>query len=553
MADTVSINGIPLAIGTNSIVDEAITLPKLADSVIESLPSPTDAQVDSAVSDWLDLHPEATTTVQDGAITTAKLADGAVTDAKLANNVIPKLMGTISPSNYSTAFPTFNADFDTSIYTFSSFSYGNSWPTGGPYSTYKGTANSVLINIKQPVSTIIEQLFVDYGTIWRRYINPAYNSYPSWTAPVKATFLIDAGNYSTRLPSIKNSEQNTNYILNFAAGSTSIPADLPTSYWEGGMAALTCVDDFYNTFTYYTFVTPYKIYSRAYNRSNQSFVSEWKQVSGPSEIYVSKNQTGTGFFTNFTNACLAAYNSSMHPTVYVLDGTYDIAAELEAIVGDLDDLSASSTSICKYGIPLGGYDIVCSGNASLTFDYTGSNVYILQNMNMFNCESGYGTDPSFMLMGLHASGSNLRYLIHDDTGGNTRRNNVPIHVFKDCTLAFDNSDNASRVGAQVIGGGLGMATLIDISGCVFVQGDTSVQGTLTYHNNYYANSQSQVNIADCYFTSGGIIFGYYGSSTLQTICRVSNCSMTYGPAKREEVAGSTDNITLYAWNNELRS
>lgn len=49
-----------------------------------NLPSPTDAQVDDAVSDWLTAHPEATTTVQDGAISTAKLADGAVTDAKLA-------------------------------------------------------------------------------------------------------------------------------------------------------------------------------------------------------------------------------------------------------------------------------------------------------------------------------------------------------------------------------------------------------------------------------------------------------------------------------------
>lgn len=35
------------------------------------------------IEDWLDAHPEATTTVQDGAVTTAKLADGAVTDAKL--------------------------------------------------------------------------------------------------------------------------------------------------------------------------------------------------------------------------------------------------------------------------------------------------------------------------------------------------------------------------------------------------------------------------------------------------------------------------------------
>lgn len=34
---------------------------------------PTDAQVAQAVDDYLDDHPEATTTVQDGAITYAKL------------------------------------------------------------------------------------------------------------------------------------------------------------------------------------------------------------------------------------------------------------------------------------------------------------------------------------------------------------------------------------------------------------------------------------------------------------------------------------------------
>ncbi len=45
---------------------------------------PSDAQAETVITTWLNNHPEATTTVQDGAVTTAKLADGAVTDAKLA-------------------------------------------------------------------------------------------------------------------------------------------------------------------------------------------------------------------------------------------------------------------------------------------------------------------------------------------------------------------------------------------------------------------------------------------------------------------------------------
>lgn len=41
--------------------------------------SPSSAQVDVAVSEWLDEHPEVTTTVEDGAITEAKLATGLAT------------------------------------------------------------------------------------------------------------------------------------------------------------------------------------------------------------------------------------------------------------------------------------------------------------------------------------------------------------------------------------------------------------------------------------------------------------------------------------------
>ena len=509
--------------------------PIVAEVASESLAPVVDA--------WMTAHPDVTTTVQDGAIS----------KAKIAANVIPKLMGTISPSNYSTQFPTFNADFETSIYTFSSFSYGSTWPTGGPYTKYQGTANSLLVNIKQDGSTIIEQLFIDYGTIWRRYINPAYNSYPTWTAPVKATMLIDAGNYATRLPAVKNSEPNTNYILNFAAGSTSIPADLPTSYWEGGMASLWCVDDFYHTTTFYIFTVQNSVYTRVYNRSNGRYVSEWRQVAGSRTLYVSKNVSGTGFYSNFTNACLDAYNDTMtHPTVRVLDGTYDVGAELTALLGDLESLSSSSSHVFKYGIALGGYDIECGGGATLTFDYSGDNAYVLQNVSMFDCRESNGSDPSFKISGMNASGSRLRYLIHDDTGGTTRKNRIPVHAFENCTLSFDNRGNASRVGAQVIGGGLGIATVVNIENCVFIQQESTVQGTVTYHNNAYANSKSRVNIDGCYFTAGGVIFGNYGSSTLQTVCTVSNCSMTYGPTKRQEAASANDNMTLYAWNNELR-
>ena len=60
---------------------------------------PTDAQTATAVSEWLDDHPEATTTVEDGAVTTEKLGSGAVTAAKLGSDVNTILDGkVIKPS-----------------------------------------------------------------------------------------------------------------------------------------------------------------------------------------------------------------------------------------------------------------------------------------------------------------------------------------------------------------------------------------------------------------------------------------------------------------------
>lgn len=55
--------------GSTEWVDPIQVTPEVAGPIIE---------------EWLDEHPEATTTIEDGAVTTAKIADGAVTDAKIA-------------------------------------------------------------------------------------------------------------------------------------------------------------------------------------------------------------------------------------------------------------------------------------------------------------------------------------------------------------------------------------------------------------------------------------------------------------------------------------
>lgn len=48
---------------------------------------PSDEQAEEVITEWLDEHPEATTTVQDNSISTAKLMDGSVTVSKLGEGV----------------------------------------------------------------------------------------------------------------------------------------------------------------------------------------------------------------------------------------------------------------------------------------------------------------------------------------------------------------------------------------------------------------------------------------------------------------------------------
>lgn len=59
-----------------------------------SVGQPTDAQTKSAVSEWLTAHPEATTTVQDGAITGDKLSDRLIAELK---NAVTITAGTNGP------------------------------------------------------------------------------------------------------------------------------------------------------------------------------------------------------------------------------------------------------------------------------------------------------------------------------------------------------------------------------------------------------------------------------------------------------------------------
>lgn len=68
---------------------------------------PTDTQAETYINAWLDAHPDAVTTLDDGEVVTRFIADGAVTDAKLAqtDGVLSEVNGIQSHANVSKTYP----------------------------------------------------------------------------------------------------------------------------------------------------------------------------------------------------------------------------------------------------------------------------------------------------------------------------------------------------------------------------------------------------------------------------------------------------------------
>jgi hypothetical protein len=137
---------------------------------IEDLQGALDGDIESYVDGWLDSHPEATTTVQDGAVTTSKIANGAVTVDKLADDVNPwyklrniNMFGQVATIQFPVkksyvediTYDTNRRRFYVGVYDYS----------GGNY-----TAEIVVVDAN--TFTVINSYYYDFGTIGTLSYNP---------------------------------------------------------------------------------------------------------------------------------------------------------------------------------------------------------------------------------------------------------------------------------------------------------------------------------------------------------------------------------------------
>ena len=120
--------------------------------------APTDAQVTTAVDAWLDDHPEATTTVQDGAISYAKLN----ASLKVAIDKVPKLESGLSFVN-DNLWSEFSLRFSTNLVDKSTLTY-TTISMSGVESASDTHATSVYIPVSQGAKYYA---FTPTGTTWQ--------------------------------------------------------------------------------------------------------------------------------------------------------------------------------------------------------------------------------------------------------------------------------------------------------------------------------------------------------------------------------------------------
>lgn len=359
-----------------------------------------------------------------------------------------------------------------------------------------------------------------------------------YTMQTKAV-AVTSGNYASVLPDLNDAEKNRIYVMVFANGSTSIPANYPFASWKGTTATLITFGTANRAeITQMLFLDGY-IFTR-----RKSSATTWNGWYTPTNKIFTVDANGNGDYTSLSACCADAINYA-NAKIYVNAGTYDLieefGADYFANLGSADD---------RAGIQLGnGMHIIFSSQAKVVCHYTGDNTNVDRYFSPFNSRNG-----SFVLENADIDASRCRYCVHDE---HTSNQNLYKSIYKNCRMKIDNSGSSVWTNAQCIGGGLGTNGEIIVEDSYFYgEGSTRNQGVVSYHNTSVAGARSRIVVKGCYFdgTDSTVRFGYYGQSEEMTDCIIHDNSFSAEPLVRAENASSTIvNMRMYAYNNEIRN
>ena len=266
-----------------------------------------------------------------------------------------------------------------------------------------------------------------------------------------------------------------------------------------------------------------------------------EQNDETSKIIVDKG--GNGDYTSFAEAIYQ--NVDNGKDVVVKAGVYDIVAEYIALFGQdvVDNLADSISGInnFQYGIRIRNRKVLFVAGAHLVCDWTG------RTMNSTHRFCALRIEPGAYLIGLDLDCTATFYCIHDDYG---TADDSPFTIkYENCRVIGHNLYNAN-----CIGGGAHKYSRHIIKNCYFNNNVTSSDRVLSadvrYHNTNTANAEPELYVSNCYF-SNNMNVTYYGNQTTKMKAYVNNCFAPHGIIKRAESSTmSTDNIDLFAWNNQ---
>lgn len=255
---------------------------------------------------------------------------------------------------------------------------------------------------------------------------------------------------------------------------------------------------------------------------------------------------GTGDYTTIKEAVEEA-TKYQNSTVVIKEGTYDLVSEFGKTY--LDNLQSGYFGmVLKNGITIQG-----SPRAYITFNYDGTNPWIIENFSPFNT----GNITGYTLDGVNMSGRNCRYLIHDDPRPG-QKEGYSKNVFKNCNFTiYPSPDYANWKNHQIIGGGLGDNTIIEIDSCIFnaiFTDDVTMYSSVSYHNSSSGSLhyQSSIIVKNCYFADKNrLVFVGYGSAGEKTpVMITNNCFENVDDDILYD--NNVDNMTIYKWNNVSR-
>lgn len=233
--------------------------------------------------------------------------------------------------------------------------------------------------------------------------------------------------------------------------------------------------------------------------------------------------------------------------VIVKPGFYNLVSEFGESY--LDSLSGND-----YGIMLGnGIELIFAPNAYVSFDYDGTNDWVIANFSPFHTANDLG----YTIDGLHCTAHNCRYILHDDPRPGVK-DRYSKNVIRNCYFElFPSTEYSSWVNHQIIGGGLGDSTMVEIENCIFNDHFSGVtrHSSVSYHNSTSGSGsfESRIIVKDNFFADGNILaFEGYGSSTAKTKVIVTNNCFENANTDITYSSASADNMNIYRWNNQSR-